>query len=132
MEIPASITEQIENIKDTEISYRTLHSVGNILDASTKNNIIIPYISILSKYRHFLKKYTINVRMDDVLCRKYVYNPKLLSYDIYGTTELWAELLRINNCSSTIEFKFRKVKIYDPTKLKDIINEIMILEGVIT
>ena len=129
MDIPSTITEQIANVKDLDISYRMLHNSAYLLDITTNKTIEIPFESLVNKYRDTLDKITINIEFDDRLSRQYLYNPKLLSNDLYKTTELWAELLRLNNFSSITEFKPVKLKIYDPTKLKSFLNEILILEG---
>ena len=41
------------------------------------------------------------------------YNPKLLSYDVYGTTELWFFILMANEIYTITEFDLRKVKMFD-------------------
>lgn len=128
MAIPASITEQIESIKDLEISYRMLHNNIIINDASSNRKIEVPYQSLINKYRYILSDITVSVNLDDRLARYYLYNPKLLSYDLYGTVELWSELMRLNNWYSITQFKPVKIKIYNPNKLKAYLNEILILE----
>lgn len=128
MAIPNSITEQIENVKDLEISYRMFHNNACVTDINTGKRIEIPFESLINKYRDILDKITITVKLDDRLSRQYLFNPKLLSNDLYNTTELWSELLRLNNWSSVVEFKPTKIKIYDPEKLKPFLNEILILE----
>jgi hypothetical protein len=128
MAIPRNIPEQIENIKDLEISYRMLHNSAIINDTSSDRTIEIPFESLINKYKHILSDIIINVTLDDRLSRHYLYNPKLLSYDLYNTVELWSELLRLNNWSSVTEFKPVKIKIYNPRKLKAFLNEILILE----
>lgn len=146
MDIPASMGEQISDIKQLEISYRKLHNTAEITYNKANyganggikydNTITIPYLSILSKYRHILSgipNLIVKVKFDDKMTRKYKYNPKKLSYDIYSTTELWFELLRINHCSSVTEFTLTNniVNVYNTNKLKDVLNEIMILEGIV-
>ena len=107
MDIPASMGEQISDLKSLEISYRNLHNTADII-------------------------YNKNITGDNG-GRKYKYNPKRLSYDIYSTTELWFELLRLNYCSSITEFTLKNniVNVYNVNQIKDILNEIMILEGII-
>ena len=146
MDIPASMGEQISDLKSLEISYRNLHNTADII--YNKNitgdnggikydiNITISYMSIISKYRHILSgipNLIVKVKFDDKMARKYKYNPKRLSYDIYSTTELWFELLRLNYCSSITEFTLKNniVNVYNVNQIKDILNEIMILEGII-
>lgn len=146
MEIPASIGEQISNIKNMEVSYRKLHNTAEITynkeivsangGIKYDKTITIPYMSIISKYRHVLDgipNLIVKVKFDDKMTRKYKYNPKKLSYDIYSTTELWFELLRLNHCSSVTEFNIKNniVNVYNVKQIKNILNEIMILERII-
>ena len=63
---------------------------------------------------------------------KYRYKQKKVSYDLYNTTEFWNDLLIINNFFSLSEFQpGETLKVYDPNKLKDYINEIMINEKLV-
>ena len=128
--IPANMEEHIEQIKKLEISYRNLHRTAIIENRDEAlGNIEIPFQSIFSKYRNFLKDIVLVVDLDDALSQRYMYNPRLMSYDIYGTVELWDELLRLNHCTSEVMFKPREnVRFYDTNMLKSYINEIMILE----
>lgn len=128
MSIPVSLSEQIETVKDLEISYRMLHNNAIITDIETGRKIEIPFISLLNKYKYILTDITTTIRFDERLTRYYLFKPKLLSYDLYGTVELWSEIMRLNNWSSITEFKPHKVKVYDPGKLKAFLNEILILE----
>ena len=127
--IPRNLIEQIDNIKDLEISYRMFHNNAIITDSTSDKKIEIPFESLISKYKYILSDIIITVDLDNKLSRQYLYNPKLLSYDLYGTVELWSELLRLNNWSSIVEFKPVKIKIYDPRRLKSFLNEILILEN---
>ena len=59
----------------------------------------------------------------------YRYSPKKLSYDLYGTTELWADLLKLNGCVSIAEFEPDFIRVYDPNTFKEYLNEIMIADS---
>lgn len=50
------------------------------------------------------------------------YKPKLLSLELYGTTELWLSLLRVNNMKNVTEFHLPIIKVYNPYALKEIIK----------
>lgn len=128
MPIPKDLVEQINTVKELEISYRVFNNSAKLKDISSNRTIEIPFESLIGKYKDILVNLIITVNLDDKLRRQYLYNPKLLSYDLYNTTELWAELLRLNNWSSIVEFKPIKIKIYDPYRLKSFLNEILILE----
>lgn len=55
----------------------------------------------------------------------YRFNPKLLSYDVYGTTELWFFILMANELYTMAEFDLRRLILYDAsviTKLNHMLN----------
>lgn len=129
---PSTLTQQISEIKSYEISYRTLHTKAIISDYSTGNNIGIPFLNIISKYKDNLTDIIIEVELDDIQQRDYLYQPKKLSEFLYGTTELWFELMRLNYFPSVSDFKpGNTIKIYDPMRFKEYINEILILEELV-
>ena len=132
MNIPASMNEQIENAKSLEISYRTLHEQAILKDKISGRNIQIPFSSFTNKYKDFLNTIIVDVSLTDEERAKYRYRPKMVSYDLYNTTEFWNDLLIINNFFSLSEFQpGETLKVYDPNKLKDYINEIMINEKLV-
>lgn len=132
MNIPASMNEQIENAKALEISYRTLHEQAILKDKISGRNIQIPFASFTDKYKDFLNTIIVDVSLTDEERAKYRYKPKMVSYDLYNTTEFWNDLLIINNFFSLSEFQpGETLKVYDPNKLKDYINEIMIIEKLV-
>jgi hypothetical protein len=126
--IPATITEQVEDIKDCDISYRNLHPVAWMINEETDHTIQFPFSSIINKYRHDLSAILCAVRLTEDEQIKYWYKPKTFSEDMYGTTELWDVILILNNAKSIIDFTPSVVKLYDPNKLKTYLNEIMIIE----
>lgn len=129
MSIPSNLKEQINDVKDLEISYRMFHNNAILNNQSSNIKIEIPFESLISKYKDILSSIVISVKFDDILARQYLYKPKLLSYDLYGTVELWSELLKLNNWSFITQFKPTNIiKIYDPNRLKVFLNEILILE----
>lgn len=126
--IPATMPEQVEDAKALDISYRTLHPAAVIVDGHTGRSIQFPFSSLINKYKDFLHEIIIEFELSLEEQEIYMFNPKMLSEDLYGTTELWDVLLILNNMTSVIEFKPTKVKVYDHNRFKRYINEIMILE----
>lgn len=57
------------------------------------------------------------------------YKPKMVSLELYGTTELWLALLRANNMRNITEFHYPLIKIYHPAKLQEFINIFFKREG---
>lgn len=129
MEIPSTMTEQVKNIEKLDISYRILHPSITIKDEASGNNIEIPFSSLTNKYREFLKSIIISIELDDAFMLKYRFKPKMISEELYGTTEFWNDILILNNCFRTCDFQPRVLKVYDQKKLKSYINQILILEG---
>lgn len=131
MIVPATVPEQVSLAKDMEISYRTLHPSLVISNVKDDDVIRVPYSSIINKYKDFLSTIVVEIKLDDAMREKYMYKPKMVSNELYGTTELWSEILILNNAYSVIEFKPRVLKCYDPNRFKSFINEIILLEDVL-
>lgn len=131
-EFPTTIEEQVEELTSEELNYRTIHSYLEINDLVNEESLLVPHVSLINKYRHFLTPYVGEMEFDDNTFNQIKYSPKMLSYILYGTTELWPCLLQLNNCKSVIDFNKKTVKVYNPDYIKDMINEILILEGVYT
>jgi hypothetical protein len=53
---------------------------------------------------------------------QYFYQPKTVSYLLYGTTEMWLGLLRLNDMKNVAEFYRPLIAIYNPSKLKQLIS----------
>lgn len=66
------------------------------------------------------------------ISQSYFYKPKSLSYELYGTTELWLSILRLNNMKNITEFHQPIIKIYNPSYLKDLIDIFFKRTGVIS
>lgn len=130
--IPATIEEQILEGENNELSFRTLHTYANIENAVDEERLVVPFGSLLNKYRHFLKPLVTELPLNHTLYLKYRFSPKTLSLDLYDTTEYWASLMELNNCVSISDFDFEEsIKVYDPTQILDMVNEILILEEII-
>jgi len=128
--VPPNLLDQISTIRDYDISYDTLHTKAVIRDAQTGRVIKVPYSAFTNRYKDALSTIIISEELSTEEKREFWYKPKSASLYYYETTELWADILAINHCVSIREFTPEVLKIYDPTKLKKIINEIMIIEEI--
>lgn len=131
MDFPATIEEQVEDMQGQELGYPQIHNYCTIDNLVSEETLLVPYSSLINKYRHFLTPYVGNFEVPADLRRAFRYAPKALSYYIYRTTEMWSVLLDLNNCKSTMDFDKEVYKVYDPYNITSMINEILILEGVI-
>jgi len=121
-----TIDQLIEYGKKLDISHDKLHIKQSIKDPNG-NIIIINYSSLIDKYYYFLEKIIKTVTLSDAEYQTYKFQPKMLSYKMYGTTELWSAILRINNLTSASEFKLKTLKLFT-LDIFDMLNEILILE----
>lgn len=123
----STIKETIELGKELEISSNKLH-YKKIITNSNNENFIFSISGIFDKYYELMKERTMIIELSDSEYRKYIYKPKLLSLDLYGTTELDFLLLRLNNMTSCIYFNKQTLKVFDKD-ITTLLNEIMIHEN---
>lgn len=90
------------------------------------NDLLIVGGCMYDKYIDFIKGFVTYVKLTTNELMKYKYNPKLLSYELYGTEELWYLILKLNNMCSEIEFTKQKIYILRPENLS-VLNTINIL-----
>lgn len=113
------VDQYINDGKKAVISLNNIYDTILVGDEDNDENIFrIPIDDFFLKYRKELEEckqyYTIPSTM--------FYKPKLLSYELYGTTELWLALLRANNMRNTSEFHYPLIKVYNPDRLKELIK----------
>ena len=90
------------------------------------DDTIISFQGLMQKYHHALTNYIEEIELSDEEYDRYRFRPKLLSQDLYGTPELWSELLYINHMMSTTDFNKRAIKVYN-SGIIDIVTEIQML-----
>lgn len=125
----ATIQELIDSVNDMEISYRNLHT--NVYIKNKDDVIKIPYKSIIREYLPYLQSSVVELKLSPGEVSKYRFKPKKLSYDLYGTTELWSALLELNQLYSIIEFNKEVYKVFEPKEFMTLLNEVLILEDVL-
>ena len=102
---------------------------ANIFKTRT-GDVITPQQSIVCRYYDSLKSYITTLTFETTEQKKrYRFNPKFLSYDLYGTPELWADLLYINNMTSVAEFKKDTVKVFTSDILNALVEIKLIIEN---
>ena len=123
------ISKSIEDSRDADFMASNLYFTAAIRDKSSGDVIRVPYSSLTQKYSDILSQYVRIVGYTEAQVKKYQYKPKLLSQDVYGTTELWSSLLQLNGMISVLEFNKPYLKVYDPNIILDVLNELLIIEG---
>lgn len=79
---------------------------------SNNRKMLLNFNNLVIKYMPELKAIKTKVSLSVSEYAKYKYNPKLLSYDIYGTTELWFLILEANELHSTTQFDSQVIYLF--------------------
>ena len=126
---PVSLDDYVTMISNLDYSFRKLHDYIIMTNEKTGETIHVPIDSLTVKYRDFLEESLVTLSLTEREMERYRFQPKALSLKLYETTEFWSELLHINGYTSVLEFKPSVMEVYDPKALKEILNEIMVLEN---
>ncbi len=130
MKYYSSIGELIHSVDTMEASYRNLHT--NVFIKTGDDTIKIPYKSIVAEYLPYLKETAVQTAFSPLELTRYKYKPKMLSNDLYGTTEYWSALLELNGFISLLDLTLEEpILVFEPRRFKKLINEILILEEII-
>lgn len=113
-----TVPELIEVGKTVDLTYykTSVQQIVNYIECVSSNIFIESF--------NELKDKSIDVELDNQEYIKYKYKPRLLSYDIYGTTDLYFIILLLNGVNNEKDFNFKIIKLIRPMNL-DILNTIL-------
>lgn len=77
----------------------------------TRDNIEFVVKNLLDDYLYELKQLAIQIQLTDKEIETYRFNPKLLSYKLYGSTKIYYVLLKINDMCNIHEFSLSNKKL---------------------
>lgn len=77
-----------------------------------EHKLVVAESALIDKYLEEIEQHKTAITLSTTEYYKYRYNPKLMAYDVYGTTELWFLLMEANELYSVIDFDLRVVKAY--------------------
>lgn len=111
------------------LSLKNFYDTILTADADNVSHIVrIPIGDFFINYRSQLESIVQYYSMSD----RFFYQPKTLSLELYGTTEMWLALLRVNNMRNITEFHLPLIKVYNPADVKELINILFKREGKMT
>ena len=112
------IDDFIKNGQTETFSLKNFYETKLITNGDRDHYFRIPFYDFfLEHYKEFEKEiqfYSLPQHM--------FYRPKTLSYDIYGTTEMWLPILHVNEMISIAEFHKPIIKVYNPNTIFDLIS----------
>ena len=94
-------TEQNKSVKYPNYYYQTVISEDDL-------HVIMNYQSIMDRYVQYIRDYITEIELSQEEMRKYRYNPKRLSCNLYGTTSYWWSIIFANQIHSLTEFDFSR------------------------
>jgi hypothetical protein len=113
------IDSYINDGNNSVLSLSNFYDTHLIGDIDKRDHIFrIPINDFFVKYRQQLQEIVQQYNVPD----RYFYQPKTLSLDLYGTTEMWLGLLRLNGMKNITEFRQSIIDVYNPVGLRELIN----------
>lgn len=117
---------------DEAISVQDFIALRTSDELTYYNYSIIQYLNgfdmfitnLLYDYEDEFLESAVTLKLTDVEKAKYRYKPYLLSYDIYGSTELKFIIMMLNNIIDPKEFDFNKIKIIRPSTLDSLLGRL--------
>lgn len=119
------IKEALDTALQGDMTIAKLHYPKVLNDSTLGIKATVNYESRLDYFISSLNDYKSEMTLTQELYDKYKYNPKMMSYDLYDTTDYWWLLLQANEMHSAVEFNKRKVKYYSKSALKQLIPMIL-------
>lgn len=112
--------EEKMTVRELSLKETVTNSAGELF--------VVNLFNLFEKYYELLLDNTVIAALSEEEYKKYRFNPRLLSQDLYGTRELHFMLLRLNYVYSVTEFDFTEVRVFK-SNITSLLNEIMVLES---
>lgn len=120
-----TVEDFIELGKDMDdIQYSKFAILSRASSPDVSNPILYAEHNVIYDYEEEFKKVSLDVEMTNEELNKYIYKPKLLSYDLYGSTELYFVILFINGIYDIKDFNKRNIKLLRKDTMKEILEAI--------
>lgn len=108
-----------------DIDYSQYSIFAEPIPSSNPNyNIFVILNNVLYDYEEELKKLSCTVELDLQSWHKYRYKPKLLSFDLYGATELYFILLFLNGTCDIKDFDKKVIKVLRKDTLTEFLEAV--------
>jgi len=119
-----TVEDFIELGKDIDDVQYCKYSILSKATTDTKTPLLYAEHNVIYDYEYEFKKLSQDIIMTDNEFNKYIFKPKLLSYDLYGSTELYFVILYLNNMCSIKDFNRKEIKLIRKSSMIDLLEEI--------
>ncbi|HQL12049.1 MAG TPA: hypothetical protein PK507_03455, partial [bacterium] len=100
--------------------------LDNISNVYNYKDIIQFPMSFLRKYENIIKANLQDYKID----KSRFYRPEYVSWDLYGTTDLWYLILFVNDLKSPMELNFTDIKVPNSLYIMEIMNKLKTIDRV--
>lgn len=121
MGIKSTIQDYIAEFNNEEV-VSSAFFLKQVFSSANNRKMLLNFENLIVKYMPELKNIKTKVTLSNPEYAKYKFNPKVLSYDIYGTTELWFLILEANELHSITEFNSNVIYLYNPEIIDKLIR----------
>lgn len=122
------VTKYISDGNKSVVSLKNLYETLLVTDEQGNGLYRVPWNDFFIRYKDQLMS---SIQFHSVP-QSMFYKPKMVSLDLYGTTELWLSLLRLNGLKNITEFNYPIIKVYNPGNLFELINVFFKREGIVS
>lgn len=119
-----TVEDFIELGKDIDDIQYSKFAILSKAAADITNPILYPEHNVIYDYEEEFKALSQYITMTDSEYLKYRYKPKLLSYDLYGSTELYFTILYLNGMYSIKDFNRRNIKLIKKSSMIKLLEAI--------
>ena len=91
---------------------------------NVENPILYAEHNVIYDYEEEFKLLSQTIEMTDSEYHKYRFKPKLLAYDLYGSTELFFTILYINGMYNIKDFDRKTIKLISKKNMVDLLEAI--------
>jgi len=116
-------SDMVNSVASTSSNKVLLDNISNYYNY--KDIIHFP-MSFLRKYENILKS---NL-MDYKITKSRFYRPEYVSWDVYGTTDLWYLVLFVNDLTNPMELNFEDIKLPNSYYIMEIINKLKMIDNI--
>lgn len=106
-----------------DVQYSKYAILSKAVDG-VENSLIFAEHNVIYDYEEEFKSLSLTVEMTEEEYNKYKYKPKLLSFDLYGATELYFAILYINGIYNIKDFNRKTIKLIKKQDMLDLLEMI--------
>lgn len=119
-----TVEDFIELGKDIDDIQYSKFAILSKASSDVVNPLIYPEHNVIYDYEEEFKKLSLNVEMTDSEFNKYRFKPKLLAYDLYGSTEFYFAILFTNGICNIKEFNRKNIKLIKKSDMISLLEAI--------